>query len=195
VVNADLEDVDSLRHAFEGAHGAYCVTNYGSISPATRDGHAHNMAKAAKQAGVKHAIWSTLEDVRKWYPLSDHRMPTIEGKWKCPHFDAKGASDHFFSESAFPPRFCWRHSTGRTSSISARDPSRCRTARWRSRSTWVIPRWTALPPGHRRMRVRNLQAGAARWPEVHRHFGRQAHHREYADACRKRSAARWSTTR
>jgi len=106
VVNADLEDVDSLRHAFEGAHGAYCVTNYWEHFAGDKEmAHAHNMAKAAKQAGVKHAIWSTLEDVRKWYPLSDHRMPTIEEKWKCPHFDAKGASDHFFSEAGVPTTF------------------------------------------------------------------------------------------
>jgi len=78
VVNADLEDVDGLRHAFEGAHGAYCVTNYWEHFAGDKEmAHAHNMAKAAKQAGVKHAIWSTLEDVRKWYPLSDNRMPTI----------------------------------------------------------------------------------------------------------------------
>jgi uncharacterized protein YbjT (DUF2867 family) len=106
VVNADLEDVDGLRHAFEGAHGAYCVTNYWEHFTGDKEmAHAHNMAKAAKQAGVKHAIWSTLEDVRKWYPLSDNRMPTIEGKWKCPHFDAKGASDHFFVESGVPTTF------------------------------------------------------------------------------------------
>ena len=106
VVTADLHHVDSLRHAFEGAYGAFCVTNYwehfgGDIEM----GHAHNMAKAAKQAGVEHVIWSTLEDVRKWYPISDTRMPTIDGKWKCPHFDAKGASDHFFAEAGVPTTY------------------------------------------------------------------------------------------
>ncbi len=106
VVNADLDDVDSLRHAFEGAYGAFCVTNYWEHFSGDKEiAHAKNMARAAKQAGVKHAIWSTLEDVRKWYPLSDHRMPTIEGKWKCPHFDAKGASDHFFTEGGVPTTF------------------------------------------------------------------------------------------
>src|SRR5512140_1120975 len=91
VVQADLDDVASLRHAFEGAHGAFCVTNYWELFSGDKEiAQARNLAMAAKQAGVKHAIWSTLEDVRKYYPLSDTRIPTIDGKWKCPHFDAKG---------------------------------------------------------------------------------------------------------
>jgi uncharacterized protein YbjT (DUF2867 family) len=106
VVAADLDDADSLRHAFEGAHGAYCVTNYWEHFSSDREiAQARNMAQAAKQAGVKHAIWSTLEDVRKFYPLSDTRMPTLEGKWKCPHFDAKAEADRFFVESGVPTTF------------------------------------------------------------------------------------------
>lgn len=106
VVAADLDDADSLRHAFEGAHGAYCVTSYWEHFSADKEiAQAKNMAKAAKQAGVKHVIWSTLEDVRKFYPLSDDRMPTIDGKWKCPHFDGKAESDRFFVESGVPTTF------------------------------------------------------------------------------------------
>ena len=52
------------------------------------------MAAAAKSAGVKHVIWSTLEDTRKWVPLSDDRMPTLYGRYKVPHFDSKGSADH-----------------------------------------------------------------------------------------------------
>ena len=54
-------------------------------------------AAAAKNAAVHHAIWSTLEDTRKWVPLTDNRMPTLMGKYKVPHFDAKGEAD----ESSF----------------------------------------------------------------------------------------------
>jgi hypothetical protein len=57
------------------------------------------MAKAAKAAGVQHVIWSTLEDTRKWVPLSDDRMPTLMGKYKVPHFDAKGEADHLFTDA------------------------------------------------------------------------------------------------
>jgi hypothetical protein len=60
------------------------------------------MAQAAKDAGVKHVIWSTLEDTRERVPLSDGRMPTLMGKYKVPHFDAKGEADHVFRELGVP---------------------------------------------------------------------------------------------
>jgi uncharacterized protein YbjT (DUF2867 family) len=106
VVSADLDDVDSLRHAFEGAHGAFCVTAYWEHYSAEKEiAQAAHMAQAAKQARLKHVIWSTLEDVRRFYPLSDARMPTIEGRYKCPHFDGKGESDRFFAEAGVPTTY------------------------------------------------------------------------------------------
>ncbi len=63
------------------------------------------MAHAAKAAGIKHAIWSTLEDTREWVPLSDDRMPTLMEKYKVPHFDAKGESDKVFTELGVPTTF------------------------------------------------------------------------------------------
>ena len=66
------------------------------------------MAEAAKEAGVKHVIWSTLEDTRQRVPLSDDRLPTLMGKYKVPHFDAKGEADAFFRE--LTPATCLRTS-------------------------------------------------------------------------------------
>lgn len=63
------------------------------------------MANAAKAAGLQHVIWSTFEDTRKWVPLSDNRMPTLQGKYKVPHFDSKGESDHFFTDLGVPTTF------------------------------------------------------------------------------------------
>jgi hypothetical protein len=63
------------------------------------------MASAAKAAGVRHAIWSTLEDTRKWVPLSDDRMPTLHGKYKVPHFDGKGEADQVFRDAGVPTTF------------------------------------------------------------------------------------------
>jgi uncharacterized protein YbjT (DUF2867 family) len=63
------------------------------------------MALAAKDAGIKHAIWSTLEDTRKLVPLSDNRMPTLMGKYKVPHFDGKAESDKYFKEAGVPITF------------------------------------------------------------------------------------------
>lgn len=97
VVAADVDDVESLKKAFAGAYGAYCVTFFWAhFSPDKEKANAKNMADAAKAAGVKHVIWSTLEDVRRFVPLSDDRMPTLQGQYKCPHFDAKGEADEYF---------------------------------------------------------------------------------------------------
>ncbi len=103
VVRADVDDEKSLEKAFRGAHGAFCVTFFWEhFSPEKEFSHASAMARAAKQAGVKHVIWSTLEDTRKWVPLSDDRMPTLMGKYKVPHFDAKGEADKVFTDLGLP---------------------------------------------------------------------------------------------
>ncbi len=115
VVAADVEDAESLRKALAGAYGAYCVTFYWAhMSPEREKVEAANLAQAVKAAGVEHAIWSTLEDTRIWVPLSDDRMPTLMGKYKVPHFDAKGEMDHVFTELGVPttfllPSFYWEN--------------------------------------------------------------------------------------
>jgi uncharacterized protein YbjT (DUF2867 family) len=103
VVEANVDDKASLVNAFTGAYGAFCVTFFWEhFSPEKENLHAKNMADAASEAGVKHVIWSTLEDSRKWIPLSDDRMPTLLGKYKVPHFDAKGESNAYFETSGVP---------------------------------------------------------------------------------------------
>ena len=103
VVAADVDDEASLVKAFTGAHAAFCVTFYWAhMSPEKELQEAAAMARAAKRAGVQHVVWSTLEDTRKWIPLSDNRMPTLMGKYKVPHFDAKGEANHFFSDAGVP---------------------------------------------------------------------------------------------
>jgi len=103
---ADVDDGQSLEKAFEGAYGAYCVTFYWEHhSPEREAAQIESMARAAKRAGLKHVIWSTLEDTRRWVPLEDDRMPTLMGKYKVPHFDAKGGSDHFFTDQGVPTTF------------------------------------------------------------------------------------------
>jgi uncharacterized protein YbjT (DUF2867 family) len=103
VVEANVDDKASLVKAFEGAYGAYCVTFFWEhFSPEKENQTARNMAEAAKEAGVQHVIWSTLEDTRKWIPLDDDRMPTLHGKYKVPHFDAKGESNVYFEKSGVP---------------------------------------------------------------------------------------------
>lgn len=106
VVAADLDDAASVRRAFAGAHGAFCVTNFWEhMSVDKEQAQARTMAAAAKEAGVAHAIWSTLEDTRKRVPLSDNRMPTLHGKYKVPHFDGKGEADEYFRGAHVPTTF------------------------------------------------------------------------------------------
>ena len=106
VVEANLDDVDSLQRAFDGAYGAYCVTNFWEhFSPEREIRQAANLAAAAAAAGLEHVIWSTLEDTRRWVPLNDDRMPTLMGEYKVPHFDAKGRSDAEFTRRGVPTTF------------------------------------------------------------------------------------------
>lgn len=103
VVQADLHDAASVRRAFDGAYGAYCVTFYWAhMSPETELKEARSMAEAAQAARLQHVIWSTLEDSRKSVPLTDDRMPTLMGKYKVPHFDVKGEADALFAASGVP---------------------------------------------------------------------------------------------
>ena len=103
IVAADVDDAGSIGRAFQGAYGAFCVTFYWAhFSPEKELTQATAMAHATKRAGNQHVIWSSLEDTRKWVPLSDNRMPTLMGKYKVPHFDAKGEADQVFSGLGLP---------------------------------------------------------------------------------------------
>lgn len=97
VVQGDLDDPATLAHAFAGAQGLFAVTNFWEhFSPERELGQAGHIAAAARAAGVGHVIWSTLEDTRREVPLDDARMPTLMGRYKVPHFDAKGEADALF---------------------------------------------------------------------------------------------------
>jgi uncharacterized protein YbjT (DUF2867 family) len=114
VVEADLEDGASVRRAFEGADGAFVVTNYwADRSPedeaaSTRADmelrQADNAALGAKRAGVSHVIWSTLEDTRDVLGANE-QVPTVEGRYKVPHFDAKAEADALFRDYGVPTTF------------------------------------------------------------------------------------------
>jgi uncharacterized protein YbjT (DUF2867 family) len=106
VVAADVDDETSLRRAFDGAYGAFCVTFFWDHFSAEKEvAEAAGMARAAKAAGVKHVIWSTLDDTRRFMSLDDPRMPTLQGKYKVPHFDGKGEADQKFREAGVPTTF------------------------------------------------------------------------------------------
>ncbi|MBA3973214.1 MAG: nucleoside-diphosphate sugar epimerase [Candidatus Solibacter sp.] len=106
LVACDIGDEAALVKAYEGAYGAFCVTFFWAhFSPERELAEASAMARAAKTAGLKQVIWSTLEDTRKFISLEDDRMPTLMGKYKVPHFDAKGEADGVFRQLGVPTTF------------------------------------------------------------------------------------------
>src|SRR5678815_2947544 len=97
VVSANLDEVESLKKAFAGAHGVYAVTNFWEHFSAEKEkAQAKNVAEAAKAAGVQHVVWSTLEDTRQFMSADDKRMPMLQEKYRVPHFDAKAEANAFF---------------------------------------------------------------------------------------------------
>jgi uncharacterized protein YbjT (DUF2867 family) len=106
LVAADIDDRQSVENALKGAYGAFFVTFFWAHYSAEKEkAEAAIYAEAARQAGLKHIIWSTLEDTREYIPLSDERMPTLQGQYKLPHFDGKGESDKLFIAAGVPTTF------------------------------------------------------------------------------------------
>ena len=106
LVAADIEDPASVDRALQGAYGAFFVTFFWAHFSAEKEiAEAAMYAAAAKKAALQHVIWSTLEDTRDYIPLDDNRMPTLQGKYKVPHFDGKGESNHFFTDAGVPVTF------------------------------------------------------------------------------------------
>jgi uncharacterized protein YbjT (DUF2867 family) len=103
VVAANLDDETSLRAALEGAYGAYFVTAFWEYNDVSREqSQARAMANAAAAAGLRHVVWSTLPDTRDHIPLTDDRIPTLQGSYKVPHFDSKAEAEGYFREAGVP---------------------------------------------------------------------------------------------
>jgi uncharacterized protein YbjT (DUF2867 family) len=84
------------------------VTNFWEhFSPEREKAQARNLARAARSAAVAHVIWSTLEDVRRYVPAGDERIPTLTGGYKVPHMDAKGEANRFFEEAGVPTTYLY----------------------------------------------------------------------------------------
>ncbi|MCK2239142.1 MULTISPECIES: NmrA/HSCARG family protein [unclassified Crossiella] len=115
VVQADLDEEDSIRRAFTGAYGAFVVTNFwAALTPeqeAARNraqleiDQAHTAAKIAAEIGLKHVVWSTLDDSRPQFTHRGIELPTLLGRYKVPHFDAKAEADARFTELGVPTTF------------------------------------------------------------------------------------------
>ena len=103
VVVADMDDPASVEKAMRGAHAAYCVTNFWEhFSPQKELAQAKAMADGAAHAGVRHVVWSTLEDTRRFVKPGTNGWKVLGGVYNVPHFDAKGEADAFFTASGVP---------------------------------------------------------------------------------------------
>jgi uncharacterized protein YbjT (DUF2867 family) len=90
VVEADLTRPETLSSAFEGTHGVFLVTNF--WEPGTDEiGNARNAVAAAKSAGVRHFVWSTLPDVEV----------ISGGAYDVPHFTNKAKVDQIVRDAGF----------------------------------------------------------------------------------------------
>jgi uncharacterized protein YbjT (DUF2867 family) len=90
VVQADLNRPETLASAFHGAYGVFLVTNFqehgaDELKQATAAVH------AARDAGVKHFVWSTLPDVQA----------ISKGSFHVPHFTGKAKADRIVKEAGF----------------------------------------------------------------------------------------------
>jgi uncharacterized protein YbjT (DUF2867 family) len=90
VVEADLNRPETLESAFAGAHGVFLVTNFQEHG-ADELNRASAAVRAAKDAGVKHFVWSTLPNVEA----------ISKGKFDVPHFTGKAKVDRVVREAGF----------------------------------------------------------------------------------------------
>ena len=105
---ADLDDAYSVQRALEGAYGAFFITNFWEhFSPEKELAQAHIMATAAAQTGIRHAIWSTLEDTREFIPADGVQMPVLQQRYNVPHLDAKGEANRFFAQQRVPTTYLY----------------------------------------------------------------------------------------
>ncbi|NJD89285.1 MAG: hypothetical protein FIB05_14895, partial [Betaproteobacteria bacterium] len=108
VVAADLDDESSVRRAMRGAHGAFCTTSaWEHRSPERELRQAQGLARAAREAGVRHAVWTTLEDTRDFIPAREDGMAPSGARYNVPHYDVKGEANHAFVASGVPTTFLY----------------------------------------------------------------------------------------
>jgi uncharacterized protein YbjT (DUF2867 family) len=115
VIEADLDDETSLRKAFDGAYGAYVVTNFWAQRTPEQEqartraemefDQAATAARAARDTELRHVVWSTLEDTRPHFARLGSNVPNALGNYKVPHFDAKAEANASFTALGVPTTF------------------------------------------------------------------------------------------
>jgi hypothetical protein len=99
VTSADMSSGPSLAAALKGAHTVFLVTVPDMVSgatPGTETEHGKNVADAAKNAGVKHLIFSSLINVTD---ASGGKLPHVA------HFDRKADVEKHIRTEGIPATF------------------------------------------------------------------------------------------
>lgn len=97
LIQADLNDIATLKNALKGAYAVFAVTNYWESKSADvemKQGKA--MADAAKDAGVQHFVWSSLLNVTD---LSNGVLSKVH------HFDSKAKIEDYIRASGLPATY------------------------------------------------------------------------------------------
>lgn len=97
MITADMNDKPTLVKAMEGSHVVFAVTNYWEyldMQVEIRQGK--NLADAAKEAGVKRYIWSSLLNIKE---LTNGALPDVY------HFDSKAAVESYVRELGLDASF------------------------------------------------------------------------------------------
>ena len=90
IVQANLDQPETLKAAFQGVHGVFLVTNFWNEGTDERK-QAMATINAAKNAEVQHFVWSTLPNVEA----------ISGGTFNVPHFTGKAKVDSLVSEAGF----------------------------------------------------------------------------------------------
>jgi taspase (threonine aspartase 1) len=104
VVKADMTDKASLVKAFDGAHGAFLVTDFWASCQCNAEKEIEQgcrLADAAKEAGLKHVVWSTLEDPRPFLDSSVPDLSDAPGR-KVAHYETKEEIQHYIDKTGVP---------------------------------------------------------------------------------------------
>jgi uncharacterized protein YbjT (DUF2867 family) len=92
IFRADILDIASMRRMFEGAYGAFVVTNFWDPAQMFQEvGLGTALVEAARASGVQHLVWSTLPDCKA---ISGGRFPVR-------HFSDKAQVDKVVASVGF----------------------------------------------------------------------------------------------
>jgi uncharacterized protein YbjT (DUF2867 family) len=94
VIEGDMKDFESLKHAMRGCYGVFGVTNYWEHFEEEYQ-LGKNLLEAVRQSGIQHFVFSTLENYCK---LSG-------GKYAVPHYDIKATLQEYAKELSLPATF------------------------------------------------------------------------------------------